>query len=572
MSALFLVLALYLLPRFIADPAEIGRFALLLAFGLVVDVAANFVRFKRPTCAVSAAVTAAMLFTLSPGVPVWGEMMGVAAALILGKHVWGGTGKNPLNPAMVGLLLLGLLFRMEYPVFVPSVFLTIAILLSLPFLLIRPFAAIGMMAGMAAGLLIFKELSWANYVSYGVVLWSCLVITDPVTTTANPPAGFLIGLLAGFLPMTAGGSIIWITTGVLVSNMLSSLVERFDNSAKWAFTLTFGKNQKIPFSEDSVVHDLAGETAQGTIESDLSCEEILERMERNNVFGMGGAAFPTARKIRTVMGSNALQKHLIVNGVECDPGLIHDKWLLREHADEIMQGIRSISQCVQFNSITVATKDVPGMKFAEPVKLHQVKDYYPAGAEKTLIQDVLNIKLDEGTIPAANGILVLNTQTFFAIYEAVCLNRKADTRFLTVANVGNHSGSVVRVRLGAKVKDVMNAVAPGAAAVFTGGGMMNARLADPDAVVDEKANFIAASQYPNYKESKLCSRCGRCSAVCPARLKVHAIADLVDEDKIGKTVRFHPERCMECGSCSYVCLAGRHLAARVSAAKKQMNR
>ena len=55
----------------------------------------------------SALVTAALLaFALPPLVPFWLPMLGSVVAIVLAKHLFGGLGKNPFNPAMVGYALL----------------------------------------------------------------------------------------------------------------------------------------------------------------------------------------------------------------------------------------------------------------------------------------------------------------------------------------------------------------------------------------------------------------------------------------------------------------------------------
>jgi Na+-translocating ferredoxin:NAD+ oxidoreductase RnfC subunit len=309
--------------------------------------------------------------------------------------------------------------------------------------------------------------------------------------------------------------------------------------------------------------DVKGDTVKGRTK-----EDILGSIERSNVFGFGGAAFPTIKKIRTAIDANAGECHLIINGVECDPGLIHDKWLLHNRIDNVVNGIRLLEVCLPLSSKTIAVKHDEGLRLPEDISVFSVRDYYPAGAERTLVKDVLKKTLPEDSIPAKQGIIVLNVQTMAAIYEAVCLDRKADTRLITVAKMSDMSGTVARVRLGANMHDVAEKIYPGAVCVHSGGGMMNARMAADDAVIDETVNFIGVGVLPLYRESPLCSKCGYCNAVCPARLNVREIARLVDDGRIESTARLHPQSCMECGSCSHICLAGRNLAARVKKAKE----
>src|SRR4029453_13004378 len=55
----------------------------------------------------SVPVTAALLaLSLPPMLPWWLTALGTAVAVLLGKHVYGGLGYNPFNPAMVGYAVL----------------------------------------------------------------------------------------------------------------------------------------------------------------------------------------------------------------------------------------------------------------------------------------------------------------------------------------------------------------------------------------------------------------------------------------------------------------------------------
>ncbi|MDD3517157.1 MAG: electron transport complex subunit RsxD [Chromatiales bacterium] len=61
------------------------------------------------------AVVAAWLFalTLPPLVPWWIAVIGIAFAMVFAKHLYGGLGYNPFNPAMVGFVVVLLSFPRE---------------------------------------------------------------------------------------------------------------------------------------------------------------------------------------------------------------------------------------------------------------------------------------------------------------------------------------------------------------------------------------------------------------------------------------------------------------------------
>ncbi|MCX8131229.1 MAG: RnfABCDGE type electron transport complex subunit D [Clostridia bacterium] len=573
MAALFVVLILYLSPLWIDSPKNILSFLAVLLFSLVLDAVINIVRYKKPTCAVSAAVSAAVLQILAPEVPLLGQLFGAAAALLIGKHIWGGTGRNPINPAITGLLLMSLLFDIGIASFKPSYILIPAILLSLPFVRFRPFAAISFMAGMATALLFNQELSISAIISYGIFFWGCVVITDPVTTTMRPLLGAISGLAAGFLPVYFFGTTTALAAGILGVNIVSYALDKFDKTSNDSLYIPFNINKYISFSENKGhIQDLVREEdpCQDNVVSD-SKDTILKRIEANEVFGFGGAAFPVYKKIRTVMDSDAPEKHLIINGVECDPGLIHDKWLLRQYPEEICKGIELVCKCESFASVTLAVKDAKGLLMPEDLKIHRVPGYYPVGAEGLLIKTVLDKTIPHNEIPAKSGILVLNVQTLFYIYEAVCKNKKADSRFLTLADIRNMSRQIVKVRLGTKIRDVAASVYPGSGHAFCGGGLMQSKSVCDEDIVDKSVNFIAVGNFPNYKESVLCSKCGFCVERCPAGLKVNEIAHLVDAGRFKEAKSLHAEKCMGCGSCSFVCLAGKNLSARMKTAKEYIH-
>jgi len=62
----------------------------------------------------SAVVTAILLALALPNLaPWWLTFIGVAFAIIIGKHLYGGLGYNPFNPAMIGYALLLISFPLE---------------------------------------------------------------------------------------------------------------------------------------------------------------------------------------------------------------------------------------------------------------------------------------------------------------------------------------------------------------------------------------------------------------------------------------------------------------------------
>ncbi|WP_406672879.1 electron transport complex subunit RsxD [Natronospira sp.] len=75
---------------------------------------------QRHLLDLSAIVTAVLLaFCLPPTTPWWITVTGVAFAIIFAKHLYGGLGHNPFNPAMAGYVVLLISFPVEMTQWLP---------------------------------------------------------------------------------------------------------------------------------------------------------------------------------------------------------------------------------------------------------------------------------------------------------------------------------------------------------------------------------------------------------------------------------------------------------------------
>lgn len=90
------------------------RIGVALAFAVLVEALLLQLRgqsLRRYLFDGSAAITAVLLvLCLPPTVPWWIVACGVLAALAFGKHLYGGLGRNPFNPAMLGVAVVLLCF------------------------------------------------------------------------------------------------------------------------------------------------------------------------------------------------------------------------------------------------------------------------------------------------------------------------------------------------------------------------------------------------------------------------------------------------------------------------------
>ena len=98
-----------------------------IAFGCLVAIACESAALKlrgRPLAFYlkdcSVLVTATLLcIALPPYAPWWLITVGIASAVLLGKHLYGGLGYNPFNPAMVGYVVLLISFPLQMSSWAP---------------------------------------------------------------------------------------------------------------------------------------------------------------------------------------------------------------------------------------------------------------------------------------------------------------------------------------------------------------------------------------------------------------------------------------------------------------------
>lgn len=298
----------------------------------------------------------------------------------------------------------------------------------------------------------------------------------------------------------------------------------------------------------------------------VTAHQLLDQVRSMNITGLGGSGFPTDKKLQAVIESGVTNKFLIINGVECDPGLLHDTWLIKNRLPELEAGIKLLADSIPFQKIILATKDATTVT-AKGYELTIVPNRYPMGAEKILVEHVLGISLAPKDIPAERGILIMNVQTLYAIYEAVYLNRPANSRLITVADLTTGEAVIARAYLGTSMTELMDRITQKHhnQSVYVGGGILSARKASPNETLSAKINLIAYGKDVEYDQAAKCRKCGACAKKCPMKIQVHKIVQRyeMNDSNVGE---FHPELCLRCGSCTYHCTAGKNTMEIVAAA------
>ena len=239
----------------------------------------------------------ACIFTLimPAGAPIYAVIVGALVGIIIGKLVFGGTGSNIFNPAVVGMLFAKLCFGSQYVGYVDTWFYQIpdtvagatplgllnggmlsnisqyslvdmligripgtlgevykiTILIGLVYLLIRrsvDYRIVVSYLGTSTFLILIAGLSVFaldnsvnpllftayNLLSGGVIFGAVFMLTDPVTSPINPPSRYLYGMIAAVVTVFIrlfAALPEGVGFSILIANMLAVVLDHYEWSS-----------------------------------------------------------------------------------------------------------------------------------------------------------------------------------------------------------------------------------------------------------------------------------------------------------------------------------------------------
>ncbi|RUO73434.1 electron transport complex subunit RsxC [Idiomarina ramblicola] len=297
---------------------------------------------------------------------------------------------------------------------------------------------------------------------------------------------------------------------------------------------------------------------------DVEISRLLELIQEAGIAGLGGAGFPTAQKL----AQQKPLKHLIINGVECEPYIAADDRLMQEHADDIIAGTRILQYITRCDSVLLAIEDnkpeaikaiAEAIGDDPQIHLKVVPTKYPSGGEKQLIELLTGDQVPSGKLPMDIGLLMQNVGTAYAVKRAIIHGEPLLERVVTVTGESLKQRGNVWALLGTPIQHLLDEsgfTPEKKQRIIMGGPMMGFTLPSSEVPVIKTTNCIMApteQELPSPGPELACIRCGACADVCPATLQpqqLQWLAKAKDYDELEKHNLFD---CIECGACAYVC-------------------
>lgn len=308
--------------------------------------------------------------------------------------------------------------------------------------------------------------------------------------------------------------------------------------------------------------------------ANISGQEILSKVQKAGIVGMGGAGFPTHVKL-TVKSPEKID-YVIANGAECEPYITCDDQLMRTKASEIVEGMEYMLRLFpSAKGVVVVENNKPeaiaAMEQAcqghDRVYVQPVKTKYPQGGERSLITVITGKHLKLGMLPADAGCVVDNVATIYAIYRAVKFNEPLMERGFTVSGDAVQNPGNFIVKIGTSHQELVDACGgfkQDPKKVLSGGPMMGFAMTGLEAPICKNNNALTCLTVDEVEiaegQMTACLRCGRCSRACPLGLSpqlMQVAAIRKDYDRYEH--KLYGLDCIGCGCCTYGCPAKRPL-------------
>jgi electron transport complex protein RnfC len=297
-------------------------------------------------------------------------------------------------------------------------------------------------------------------------------------------------------------------------------------------------------------------------------------LETIGLVGMGGGMFPAGRKIRASHGVHTL----VINGVECEPGITIDQSLLLHHARWILAGAEASARAVGAQRIVLAVKKEKPL-IRQLCKLYPSFDLlimprtYPAGAERLILRKLLRRMPPPGALPFHLGVLVQNTASLRAIGRALLDGIPAVERPLTLVAPDTSFYQNLIAPVGITFTELLESAGcaydPAHQVLIAGGLMMGrAVTADEQVTLGTTSLLVLNHKRVETKETG-CIRCGACYDACPLQLHPIALVDIIRNGQPhSEAFKSQMKECFLCGACAAVCPARIPLAVHLREGKK----
>lgn len=311
--------------------------------------------------------------------------------------------------------------------------------------------------------------------------------------------------------------------------------------------------------QNSENNKLVIESSKVNIENNLILQEQLPEFALNmGLVGMGGSMFPYSIKF----GACKKIHTIIINSVECEPLIEIDEALLLNRYEYIFEGVEFLKKIFKIKNILLAIKSESKSNIEDKLKNYEfsyikMNNYYPAGAERLIIQKVIGKTPSSRKLPFHFGCLVSSVASLYAIGRRIKEGMPSIERPLTLYSQESGCKNVI-VPLGITVNELLRNYNidydKNKHIIIAGGKMMGSQVFE-SFPINKGTNAILVIEPDKRlkKAEEVCILCGACYDACPLGLHPSKMVDKLKEGDITNSLKIYLTECFLCGACSAVC-------------------
>lgn len=314
---------------------------------------------------------------------------------------------------------------------------------------------------------------------------------------------------------------------------------------------------------------------------DLENRQILARIKSAGVVDTASSGDPVFHKL-AVKEPHKI-RHVIINCAESEPYLTSKYRCAVERPEWIVEGLRILLKLFpNAKGIMAIENDRPEAItalqkiFADSrnMKIIPMKRKYPQDQERMLIYACTGKKINASKSAEEARCVVLNSDTVYAICNAVTFGKPMYKRLLTVSGECVRNPQNMEVSVGSLLSDLIAATGEYLEQpdqLICGGPMTGSLLESLEVpVTKEMSAVLCLKQEKKTEETEMCIGCGFCVDVCNEQLLPTKVAKAAFEGNQEQFLKLGGMECCECGSCSYVCPSGRPLTQTIRNMKRQL--
>lgn len=213
-------------------------------------------------------------------------------------------------------------------------------------------------------------------------------------------------------------------------------------------------------------------------------QETIRILEEKGLVGRGGAAYPTAKKWKIALETKSVEKYIVCNADEGEPGTFKDNHIITNNPNTIIEGILiaahtiGAEECYIYlrgeyeylrEKLEKSIKEVLGESPIKPnITIVRGAGAYVCGEETAIIQSIMGFRghsTYKPPHPVIEGLwgmptIVNNVETLVCAAQALLYDDwNKDLRLYSISGNVNNPG-VYELPLGVKIKEIIRITEP----------------------------------------------------------------------------------------------------------------